>query len=876
MVGVFDRGEHDGTYYIAMEHLPGRTLKEIVNTQAPLPQEMVIDLGLQILAAAGFAHRHHVIHRDFKPHNVIVDDAWQAKVTDFGIARAGASEMTETGSIMGTAQYLSPEQAQGHAVAATSDIYSIGVILYELLTGRVPFQGDSAVAVALKHLSEPPTPISQLRPDVHPTLESVVMAALAKDPAQRWQTAEEFAAALSTARDQIESGASGPRDTAEFMAAPVLVPTDPAANGGSPPERKPPPGESERRWPWFTIGILALALLALLGFLAVSGLLSADKKEVPRVVGKQLIEARQKLERAGFDVKTERVKSPADLDDVVDQDPNGGEQADEGSTVTLVVSNGPGNALVPSVEGQTRTQAIRTLERAHFDVTVSDEPSETVPDGTAIRTFPRQGTSVEQGSRVTLKVSSGPEQITVPDVTGLSRGSAEDSLTREGLKVSVREESSDQPKDDVVSQDPAGGTQVDSGSRVTITVSTGPEQVEVPDVTGLEPRGGDPRAEGGRAEDGRAGVRHHRSDAGRRGGETGAGLRRRGGQGQHRGHLRGRVHSRRGPREPGAGQPVRVAVLGGGRSSEHEVSLRSAESVRAGLAEAGHEPVEILLERDGRWMLEGEPMALEPGGGLAGADAAFPVLHGPFGEDGTVQGLLELFDVPYVGAAVAASALAMDKSLFKDLLAAHGVPQVEYAVARHGRPLDLGALALPLFVKPARLGSSVGISKAWSEEELDRALEHAFQHDPVVMVERLVEGAEVECSVLGHRDPIASRPGEIVLRADSGWYDFEAKYGSGGMELIVPARLPDVALETVRRLALEVFGIVGCSGMARVDFFVEDGRVLVNELNTIPGFTATSVYAKLLEADGIAYPELLDRLVRLGVERHEEDRKYRY
>jgi D-alanine-D-alanine ligase len=321
---------------------------------------------------------------------------------------------------------------------------------------------------------------------------------------------------------------------------------------------------------------------------------------------------------------------------------------------------------------------------------------------------------------------------------------------------------------------------------------------------------------------------------------------------------------------------VRVAVLGGGRSSEHEVSLRSAESVRSGLSEAGHEPLEILLERDGRWLLEGEPLALEPAGGLAGADAAFPVLHGPFGEDGTVQGLLELLDVPYVGAGVTASALAMDKSLFKDLLAAHGVPQVEYAVARHGRPLDLGALALPLFVKPARLGSSVGISKAWSEAELDGALQRAFEHDPVVMVERLVDGAEVECSVLGHRDPIASPPGEIVLRADSGWYDYEAKYGSGGMDLIVPARLPEETLETVRRLALEVFAIVGCSGMARVDFFVEDGQVLVNELNTIPGFTPTSVYAKLLEAGGISYPELLDRLVKLGVERHEEERRYRY
>jgi len=317
-------------------------------------------------------------------------------------------------------------------------------------------------------------------------------------------------------------------------------------------------------------------------------------------------------------------------------------------------------------------------------------------------------------------------------------------------------------------------------------------------------------------------------------------------------------------------------VLGGGRSSEHQVSLVSAESVRAGLEEAGHTPVEVMLERDGRWTSDGSALALEPGGGLLGADVAFPVLHGPFGEDGTVQGLLELLDVPYVGAGVSASAVAMDKSLFKDLLAAHGVPQVEYAVARDGSPLDLAGLAPPLFVKPARLGSSVGISKVWSEEELDAALRHAFEHDPIALVERLVDGMEVECSVLGHSDPVASRPGEIVLQRGEGWYDYEAKYESGGMELIVPARLPEETLETVRRLAVETFRIVGCSGMARVDFFVEGDRVLVNELNTIPGFTSTSVYAKLLEADGIPYADLLDRLVGLALERHEEQRQYRY
>jgi D-alanine-D-alanine ligase len=316
---------------------------------------------------------------------------------------------------------------------------------------------------------------------------------------------------------------------------------------------------------------------------------------------------------------------------------------------------------------------------------------------------------------------------------------------------------------------------------------------------------------------------------------------------------------------------VRVAVLGGGRSSEHDVSLESARSVREGLLEAGHEPVEVLVQRDGRWKQGRHLLALAPGAGLLEVDVVFPALHGPFGEDGTVQGLLDLLDVPYVGAGVLASSLSMDKALFKDLMAAHGVPQGDYAVARYGQaPPTFGP---PAFVKPARLGSSVGISKAVSEVELDRALEQAFEHDPVVVVERLVEGLEVECSVLGNGDPQASTPGEIVV-TERDWYDYEAKYTDGGMELVVPARTPFV--EEVRRLAVEVFKIVGCSGMARVDFFVTDDGVLVNELNTIPGFTATSVYAKLWEASGLAYPQLLDRLLDLAVERHAQERRYRH
>jgi D-alanine-D-alanine ligase len=317
---------------------------------------------------------------------------------------------------------------------------------------------------------------------------------------------------------------------------------------------------------------------------------------------------------------------------------------------------------------------------------------------------------------------------------------------------------------------------------------------------------------------------------------------------------------------------VRVAVLAGGRSSEHDVSLSSAASVRAGLVEGGHEALDVRIGRDGRWTAAGRPVVLEPAGGLLGADAAFPVLHGPFGEDGTVQGLLELLDVPYVGAGVMASAVAMDKAVFKDLMSAHGIPQVDYEVARQGADVTLAA---PVFVKPARLGSSVGISKAWSEADLDGALATAFEHDPVALVESFSDGLEIECSVLGHDDPIASQPGEIVIKG-SDWYDYEAKYEPGGMELVVPARVPEVVREEVRRLAVEVFKIVNCSGMARVDFFVEDGRVLVNELNTIPGFTSTSVYAKLFEASGIAYVELLDRLLELALARHEEEHRYRY
>jgi D-alanine-D-alanine ligase len=327
---------------------------------------------------------------------------------------------------------------------------------------------------------------------------------------------------------------------------------------------------------------------------------------------------------------------------------------------------------------------------------------------------------------------------------------------------------------------------------------------------------------------------------------------------------------------------VRVAVLGGGRSSEHEISLASSAAVREGLEQAGHEPLPVEISREGRWTHEGHPIALEPAGGLLGADVAFPVLHGPYGEDGTVQGLLDLLDLPYVGAGVLASSVSMDKVVFKDLMGRAGVPQVDYAAAREGDDAgDLERLGLPVFVKPARLGSSVGISKVSEQEQLADALRAAFQYDPLVIVEAAATGIEVECSVLGNSRPEASEPGRILVRAaGSDWYDYEAKYGEGGMELEAPANIPKPTRDRVQELAREVFLRVGCSGMARVDFFIEDendpSTVLVNELNTIPGFTKTSVYAKLFEASGVPYTDLLNRLLDLAVERYEETSRYRH
>ena len=333
---------------------------------------------------------------------------------------------------------------------------------------------------------------------------------------------------------------------------------------------------------------------------------------------------------------------------------------------------------------------------------------------------------------------------------------------------------------------------------------------------------------------------------------------------------------------------MRVAVLSGGRSSEHEISLVSGATVAEGLREAGHEVLEVLLDREGGWSFDGSAVELLPGGGLLGADAVFPVLHGPYGEDGTVQGLLELLDVPYVGSGVAASAICVDKIRFKQAAGAAGLPQVAWAglvedetPERRARALgQVEALGYPVFVKPARLGSSVGIVRVAGPDELEPALATAFSHDPRVIVEAASPGLEVEVAVLGPtRAPEASVPGEIVVKASEspgGWYDFAAKYTEGGAELVVPARISEQAAARLREEACSAFTDIGCSGLARVDFFVEGEQVLINEINTIPGFTPTSVYSVLWEAGGIAYPDLVNRLVEIAVADQDDRRRHRF
>ena len=477
VVGIFDRGAFDGTYFIAMEYVDGPSLKDLV--KGGMSPKDAIDFTRQILNAARFAHRKGIVHRDLKPQNVLIDDEGRARVADFGIARAGeSSDITATGSVMGTAQYISPEQAQGKETTPRSDIYSIGVILYEALTGRVPFQGDSAVAVALKQVSEAPRRPGAINPNVPPALDAVVMRALAKDPDARFKDADAFLKALDAAEKAPDT--PRPQDTAAYAAVSpegvADIPGDEVVEEEFVVERRRPP------WRWIILALLAAAVAALVAF----ALTRPSHVAVPDVIGQDVDTATQILDGKGFDVAIKAVPSQAQRNQVVEQDPiptdRGGGKAEEGSTVTLSVSSGPAIVAVPDVAGLSVTDATNRLKKAGFKVATRNQFSKSIPKGSVIGTEPAAGTQLSTGQVITLLVSRGTNQVAVPSVTGLDDQAALAALQDAGLSGVLVQRDSTEPEGTVISQSPGAGKLVARGSQVTIFASTG--AITVPDVVG--------------------------------------------------------------------------------------------------------------------------------------------------------------------------------------------------------------------------------------------------------------------------------------------------------------------------------------------------------------------------------------------------------
>jgi serine/threonine-protein kinase len=501
IVSIFDRGHAEGTYYIAMEYLDGRTLKELLVRNGPTPVPIAIDYARQILGALSFAHRNGIVHRDIKPHNIVVGTDGRLKVTDFGIARSGASQMTEAGSIVGTAQYLSPEQARGAPVDPRSDLYSLGIVIYEMLTGHVPFTGDTPVEIAMKHLSAIPEPPSKLRDGIPHDLDAVVMRALAKDPEQRYGSAEEMDADLArvargvAVSSKTEDAMTQVLSGAGIAAAPTMVtrpravtppPAPPAYRSpGYYDYEEPPP--SRRIWPWL-LGALAIGILAVAGYLLydqIQDQLNANKPvAVPDV---RLLEeglAKQQIQGAGLNVRSKRgPNGSVPRGSVFAQSPEAGDRIAKESTVTIWVSTGKPQVLVPDLKGHPLTDAIASITAAGLNPRIFYVHS-TAPENTVVAQVPAAGDRVLKGTRVRINVSKGPRPVAVPSVVDQPYANAAGALQGAGFTVTRVDVDSDKPKGVVVTQEPSAGTDVAKGTQVTLSVSKGPQTSQVPPVIG--------------------------------------------------------------------------------------------------------------------------------------------------------------------------------------------------------------------------------------------------------------------------------------------------------------------------------------------------------------------------------------------------------